>query len=124
MAKKWEIGDIMLCKGELCVLTAIMDTPMGFSQYRIQSLDSGTFQTVNKHELQEIVVEDMDVGSDWDSRIDHLGGVANAGESVSLPVNPERYATMSEEDLDEVAKSRLSGNTESQTRWAVRLFKG
>ena len=37
---------------------------------------------------------------------------------------PTKQADLSEVELDEVAKKRLSVHTDYQTRWAVWVFKG
>jgi hypothetical protein len=36
----------------------------------------------------------------------------------------KRHAELNDQDLDEVARQRLSAKTESQTRWAAEVLKG
>ena len=46
-------------------------------------------------------------------------------DSSEVPVvKKRRHAALTDADLDNVAAERLSKNTEHQTRWAVKLFKG
>ena len=54
----------------------------------------------------------------------HPDSVQSHG-SVPLDKNvpSARHASMSEDEIDQVAKSRWSSHTEQQTHWAVRLFK-
>lgn len=127
MAKQWEIGDMVMLQQELCVLTGVSASPMGYKLYRVQSLDTGEFKTVHKHELSELVLEDLVDGlvTEWDTNVDSsVAGVPEVAVPVVEVKNPGRFADMSDAQLDDVAKSRLSVNTENQTRWAVRLYKG
>lgn len=127
MAKVWDIGDILLLDKEICVLIAVIPSSIGYNMYRVQSLDSGEFKTVHKHQLSEVLVEDFGevLEADWDTSLECIVPEAPYTEVTEVEVkNPDRFAKMSEDELDDVAKSRLSLNTENQTRWAVRLYRG
>ena len=45
---------------------------------------------------------------------------------VPVLTKPQKYRhkIFSETEIDDIAKSRLSINTENQTKWSVRLFRG
>ena len=45
-------------------------------------------------------------------------------EKAVVKRNESRFAVLNDEDLDKIAKARLSVHTESQTKWAANLFKG
>ena len=133
--------EMAMCRGLLCYIQKIKPSPvMGIQLYEVKFAISGDVDTVQKHMLQEMddVCEDEvllapEVVNDLmnDEMLDVPEMVASdcIQTCTSLPVDnvpavSSRYARLTEEQIDDVAKSRLSVHTEKQTRWAVRLFKG
>jgi hypothetical protein len=109
---KYDIGELVLYKDEVCLVTDIQATPLGFSRYQLSSLDSGELHTVAKHEISKVDFLDMD---------DTIAFEIDDQKPAKIA---KRHAELDDQDLDEVARQRLSAKTESQTRWAVAVFKG
>lgn len=148
--KHWQIGELLVCRGLLCILVDVVKNPIGFNMYRIQFVDSGEYDVVAKHALSEIEVDDVmfseTVSEEWDTDITASDVVTGSGPAICKGLsqlqsegdedNPKcnviplastsktRHCYLNEEEINEVAKSRLSLHTENQTKWSVRLFKG
>jgi hypothetical protein len=116
----FEIGDLCMHKGALCLILDIQPTPLGFRRYEINNIDTGIVLSVPKHELSEVDLLDVEgicLLEDKDTEVDTVG------EKVEV-TSRKRHATLTEEEVDQVAKKRLSDKTEAQTRWAVKILKG
>lgn len=148
--KTWSKGELLMCRGLLCTLVDIERSPLGFNLYRIQFVDSGEFDVVANHLLSEIEIVDTlfsdNVEEDWDvgtvsasdvvtvatTSVSHqLGVQGDQSESMSVlfggmapSASKSRHCHLTDAEIDDVAKSRLSIHTENQTKWAVNLFKG
>jgi hypothetical protein len=46
------------------------------------------------------------------------------GQCTESKSKGDRYANITENDMDTFAQQRLSANTENKTKWAVNLLKG
>ena len=42
----------------------------------------------------------------------------------SIQPKPARFLTLTAEDVDDLASSRTSTNTNEQTKWGLKLFRG
>ena len=104
----------------------------------VENLCNNALLTASKHELQPFEMDDdtdMVPQMNWDQPMVIMDGDSHANmdtlsdvvsdEQVEMPCNVvSRHATLSDRDIDEVAKQRLALNTGYQTRWAVNLFRG
>ena len=59
----------------------------------------------------------------------HLPGQQYPRVVASSSIEPQkssvgRHAVLDDDEIDTIAKNRLSANSEKQTKWAVSLFKG
>ena len=129
MVKSWKLGEWCCYKGTVCRVDEITESPLGFRLFRLSNCENGTVYTnVAKHELQEVHVQEL---TEADFQAEQLATEESTVEELlptvaEIPTvtKPSRHASLSEVDLDEVAKKRLSAHTDYQTRWAVRVFKG
>jgi hypothetical protein len=96
-------------------------------------MDTGEISNVAKHTISS--VESVSIDEEvfpqmlWDNALDVDEQFKNDDfesvvESESVPQKKKRHVEMSAEEIDAVAKKRLSDSTEKQTKWAVYLLKG
>jgi hypothetical protein len=117
-------GELVTHNSLLCIIENIKLSQLGFRKYDILYVDSGDRASVAKHQISPIEVEELSdlPDCDWDTSITEE---SIHTDDVSEPVNKKsRFAHLTNEQLDEVASERLSRNTDHQTKWAVKLFKG
>ena len=132
--KVFHVGNVLLHNTLMCTVTQIERTPMGFHRYHIRYVESGHINVVPKHELRTIEGFDNDDMPEmqWDTPILEVNPCTevNPGVKPCTDVNPtastscKRFVTLTEEQLDGVAQERISRNTENQTKWAIKLFRG
>jgi hypothetical protein len=128
--KTWEIGEFVIYKGEICVLTNVENTILGCKHYTVQNFDSGKQYTVYKHQLSEPNIQELQLGdipdTEWEVSLkDDCEKVISIGNNEEEQEKRNiRHAILSDSEIDNVARARLSIHTENQTRWAVRLFRG
>ena len=121
--KVWKIGQACTVRTLMATIVDIVPSVLGISMYKVCFVDSRETDTVPKHLLQEIEGFDDD-DDDFFATINTEDINASDKSQCSTPAKYNRFLKVSEEDIDTVAKSRLSQHTEYQTRWAVNLFKG
>ena len=124
--KQWKVGQMCTVRSLLATIENIVPSMLGICMYEVKFVDSGHIDTVPKHMLQEIEGFDEEDESSFLANVDALPEEICASDSTRgcKPTQYSRFLHVSEEDIDEVAKSRLSKHTEYQTSWAVNLFKG
>jgi hypothetical protein len=124
-AEKFDVGDLVYFEGKLCFVNSVDRSQLGFHTYVLTDTNNGSEYRAHKHKLEHFIVDnDVDVLEvDWDvPLIDEVDQIEK--EHVNAEPTSTRHIVMSDNDIDEVAKQRLSINTEHQTRWAVNLLKG
>ena len=122
--KQWKVGMIATCRSLLCRIMDIQQSPLGIKLYVIEFVDSGHVDRVPKHLLHE--VEDLD--EDEFLVFDTLFVASDVQETsvftLQETADTNRHALLTDEEITAVAQAHLSPHTESQTKWAVKLFKG
>ncbi len=125
----------MSCPYGDAVVHVISDTIFGFPDYILKLLETGEYKTCHKHELRPIEglddmcdeafvsdVFDMDM-RDMEFEMDCEEDSFQQLPTISPP--KKRFAKLeSHIDLENLADQRNSKNTNNQTRWAVKIFKG
>ena len=137
---QYDVGEMVVYKGALYRIDNIQRTHLGYQCYTIRNPTNGEFFHVPKHVLSKPLVQDIllhDVN--WDESFDELLSGVPFNDSAplstdSIKVEPPattvqsasstRHATLDEAAIDDIAKARISCNSEKQTKWAVSLFKG
>ena len=116
---------VLLHNTLLCTVIDIVDSQIGFKRYLIQYVDSRERREVPKHELSIVtgLQQEFDDESDFEWEIEVADSESKDSCDVPVP-KKRRHAALTDVELDNVAAERLSKNTEHQTRWAVKLFKG
>ena len=127
LPQKWEIGQIALCKSLLCTIEDIYKSEIGINVFAIKYADSQDREVVQKHQLSPFELDgEVTLEEDQFRVLANLS--TNAGVSASDNIDAikhyNRYLDLSESEIDDIAKARLSTSTEYQTRWSVKLFKG
>jgi hypothetical protein len=119
-------GDLVLYEGQFHVVEGVQTSQLGYKTYKVSNVETGTVVCVAKHKLEAIHMEEVDdiPEMNWNVELGDLDDQVESVEVHELKPGASRYADLTDKDLDEVAKSRLSDRTERQTRWAVSLFKG
>ena len=112
--KQWKIGMACICRTLVCQVKNIEKNALGITEYVVEFVDTGDLDRVKKHELTELEIEDLD---------NKAFSVPNFQVS-DVKTASTRHVWVNEEQINAVANARLSEKTESQTRWAVSLFKG
>jgi hypothetical protein len=131
---QYNSGDLVIHNGQLCIVRNVEKTRLGFNSYLLNNVESGDEFWAPKHSLEMFSVGDeapiLEV--DWDIPVKVDPGdvdvqIVNADQpltNVDVTDKSTRYVELTEDDMDEVARQRLSHNTEYQTRWYVNLLKG
>ena len=141
-AESFAVGDICIYAGQLCVVEDIAETPLGFRRYSINNVDSGESINVQRHSIAKPEIEILDDGDiNWDNEIvmqdtseprnlettttEHvLAPIDTNVQQEPVQLNKTRHAQLTDDDIDNVAKQRLSVSTKNQTRWAVNVLRG
>ena len=116
-------GQVVLLNTLLCIIEDIELSAIGYREFHIMYVDSRVRRVVPKHELSPVeglYLKDIPEMA-WDTVI---ALPAEPSEVKQHQENITRHASVSSEQLDEIAAERLSKNTEQQTRWAVNIFRG
>jgi hypothetical protein len=129
MAFQYKVGDLVLYKSNLSVVTNINFTNLGFNMYQIADVVSGEQWQVAKHHIEAFVGEDCETEVDWDvPLVVDVPDCDVSNKSASVNIAPSasggRHVLLTDAEIDDVARQRLSVHTENQTKWAVNLFKG
>ena len=117
----------------------ISDTVFGFPDYIMCMVDTGDFKTMHKHEIYPLegLGDAFDDNDDAFASDPHLYYTQTEfelelndpedGFSELPTIEPpkKRFAVLeSRIDLENMADERNAPQTKSQTRWAVKIFKG
>lgn len=119
------VGDFVNYDGKTCYVENVFNN-IGFNQYVIVDIDTGTVFTKARYQIQPVDVE-MVTGSDTD--IDpfpdiNIEDLMQKNEDKTPKTEESRFVTISNEDLDNLELNRNSLRTKSQTSWAVSIFRG
>ena len=121
--KVWKVGNCCTVHSLMATIEEIVPSVLGICMYKVRFVDSRDTDVVPKHSLHEI--EGFDSDEDFSVNMDIPEQIcASDSARSSEPTQYARFLNVSEEDIDNVARSRLSQRTEYQTGWAVNLFKG
>ena len=130
LPKVWSIGELAVVRTLLCRIIGIQKNLLGVNLYTVEFVDSKNVDVVYKQELSEtglekLFADDQELAFTTLTVDPSLLECTNSHDVKPDPVqNKGRHVKLSEEDIVDIANSRLSKNTEEQTRWAVRLYKG
>ena len=128
----YSVNEAVGYKDRLCLITAITKTQGGFNRYTLEDIDSPDAYLAHKHELEKaqdvVLVESF---SDELFGEDVAGGMEEGGGNVQENPRPAapateitRFADLSAEEVDKLAKARTSKNTNVPTKWGVKIFRG
>ena len=125
------VGQYVDHKGGIFVINNIEDTPLGYRRYVIQNVETNDVLCVPKHAIYPTHMEEVDENEfNWDTDVFNINPQhAETEENVielkeEVPTKKSRYVDVTNEEIDEIAKARISTNSDKQTKWAVSLFKG
>ena len=134
--ENFAIGDWVVCRGELCKVVDIQATHLGYRSFCVQNFDTGVLKNVSKHELIKAVLQDITLlKEDWDEDIPEFvldtpvrpataTATTATATATAATVTSSRHAVLHDSEIDDIAKARLSHNSEKQTKWAVALLRG
>ena len=121
MAAQYAVGDFVDYRGEnIAVIDRIIHPLSSYRSYEVTDIDSGRKSVAMKHELSHTEITDVMV----------IDGVS---EMADFPVKPdkkstapkkERFAQVTEKEIEDLANSRLEKSTKKQTAWAVKILRG
>ena len=128
---QYEVGEIVHFKGSDHIIIAIIND-LGFDTYQLMNLDTGHCTRGHIHELDKRRVhgEALILDADDDSTVGEWSGMADM-TSQTGPTNPsppsvqsERFARLSDEELNNIAGQCTEKSTDKQTAWGVKLLRG
>ena len=113
-------------------LPRLTKTQGGFNRYTLEDIDSPDAYLAHKHELEKaqdvVLVEyfsDELFGEDVAGGMEEGGGKVQENPRPAAPATETtRFADLSAEDVDKLAEARTSKNTNVQTKWGVKIFRG
>jgi hypothetical protein len=115
----YQLGQLVMFDNNICQLIDIQLTNLGFRKYQLCDLDKGTYYEVAKHQLRDVDFLELD-----ENMLLEANENENIDNNVEASTSKGRFADLTDSEVDDVAKRRLSEKTESQTRWAVNILKG
>ena len=107
-------GDLLNYKGNTQCLMISSYAEGGVNRYNVLNLDTRQNFVAFRHDLQLIdldyVLKDLD----------------HEDLNFNLPEEPpkKRFKTVTKEQLDNIAAQKTEQSTQTQTKWAVKLFRG
>ena len=123
------VNEIMQCRGKVCLSTDI-NNELGYNRYTAVNIDTGEkivafgFQLQHCDEIDAALLPVVDVFDAEDDMGEGAAAEATAKKPSAVGTDGSRWATMSVDDIDGIAKNRHSMNTANQTKWAVGVFRG
>ena len=119
---RFEIGDPVIFNSRVCVVQAVQNTHLGYKSYNIVDCETGKECNMSKHQLTKPKITECNMQDvNWD---ENLVFVELSDPVTGLTVQPTRHVQMNEDEIDQIAQSRLSANSEKQTKWVVNMLKG
>ena len=139
--ENFKIGEWVTWRGELCRIVDIQATHLGYRAFCVQHFETGMINNASKHELQKAVLQEVSVlNENWDEDIPEYvldtaarpapatiataTATAATATATTATATTSCHAQLDESEMDEIAKARLSHNSEKQTKWAVALLRG
>ena len=123
------VGQYVAHNGSIYVITNIEATALGYRSYHIENIEKNEVLFVGKHAIYPTHMEEIDHNEfDYDTEV--FNNIPTETEEnvtelkKEVKTNNSRYVDVTNEEIDQIAKARISENSEKQTKWAVSLFKG
>ena len=91
---------------------------------KIEKIVAFGFQLQHCDEIDAAFLPEVDVFDDEDDMGESAAAEATTKKPSAVGTDGSRWATMSVDDIDRIAKNRHSMNTANQTKWAVGVFRG
>ena len=117
----FEVGEVCYL-GAKSVLILNITAQLGFNKYHVIDIDTGEQAMVHRHELFKSAEVNLRDDSDDDLQIDVKENDA-INENENEQPN-QRFATTTEEDLNNIESNTKAQTTHNQTKWGVKIFKG
>ena len=126
------VNEVVKCKGKICLITDIRNV-LGFNEFTLVDIDTGSTLIARRYQMERSDEVAAALLPEFQLSDDHL--IATT-EDIDMPLldhddasdqpdtNSTRWARVTEDDINNLAANRHSHHTGSQTKWAVRLFKG
>ena len=122
-----EVGDICTSPHGDCAVFEITRHALGWKMYKIRVLESGKVFEVNRLQIWKITdVDEMSGDFEQDLPPDPppLEFDDPLVDPSDIPQKKRFVAPQDEAEIDDLAEQRLAKETQTQTRWAVKVFKG
>lgn len=121
---KFTAGDLVNFRGSTtCVVVSSWDQ-LGFNRYKLLDLDNGREIQASTHDLREIPVASVDTEMDFSENNGPAPSDVNTPAPEEASGGSARFQQRTEQEIDYLASQRTEKNTDKQTSWAVRIFKG
>ena len=142
--ENFDIGEWVTWRGELCQVVDIQATHLAYRSFCVQNFDTGVLNNVSKHELRKAILQEVSVmNENWDEDIPEYvldtparpatataatatatSATTSAATATAATTTSSRHAVLDESEIDDIAKARLSHNSEKQTKWVGALLRG
>ena len=135
---QFEVNEVVAYKDKICLIRSVRHVKIGTNMikaFEIEDvLEDGKYH-VYKHDMHKItdIMEVEDFAEDAAEVADTgataqmpMESSADAIELTTTPTPPTqgRFAELSSADVDTLISGRTSENTNEQTRWALKIFRG
>ena len=110
------VGDVVVYKGKEDAVILHEEAPLGFRVFTLLILDSGATVTSHRLDIEEKQVNFLNefvLGDDLEEQT-----TLQHGEKV------QRFATVTEDDIDDLRQEKTSKSTNYQTNWGVKVLRG
>ena len=137
----FHIGEVVGYRERVCLVKSITATNHGFNTFELEDIDEDVVYVAYKHELVKAIdLPALSLGQEGEFaeilvRPMPEGAVPTAEAAVpdSAPLdhpvsNPAatggRFVRLTAAEVDSVASARTAKNTNEQTKWGTKIFKG
>ena len=117
----YSIGEVVQHKDGIYVIEGITKITQGYNVYKLLNID--THQCVNAFKHQLVKATQLALSLD-DSFTNSENASADQLHLTEVPIPSNRFATLTEIDINNIADARTSKNTDVQTKWGLKIFKG
>ena len=116
MAAQYNVGDFVIFQGNMCVIDGIHQPLGSYHTFRLSDAVNGRVyyaskQEISHCELAEVV--DFDVSFEAETTV-----------PLKNTKPPSRFVKVAEQDIRNLADSRLEKSTKKQSAWAVKILRG
>ena len=111
---RFDIGDPVIFNNKVSIVQDVQNTHLGYKSYNVVDYESGNEFNVSKHQLTKPTITECNIKDvSWDEDILFV----EPSDAVNKPTAQQsRHVDLNADEIDQIAQSKLSINSEKQTK--------